>query len=187
MAQLDNEWGTTQDEFKSGIYDPLVPNCDKVFENTPSLQTIINYRQYTDEAPKKQSWDLKIFTPTFYPDLSKLYESVNEISDLNQTTEDEVNTTLAGLDGKYRKDCKKLHICIIPNTKTHPNIRVTFDKNGYYDSVNKVVADSINKKLDKAQEEVKKSSQLPKDICDISPTSEACASITNCQIGRAHV
>lgn len=179
VAQLENEWGTTDEEFKSGIYDPLVPNCDKVFGSTPSLQALNKY-DFQEDIPKKQSWDLKLFAPTFYSDLSKIYQkSINEIAELGEDTQDEVNTMLMGLDGKYRKDCKKLHICIIPNTRTHPNIRVTFEKKGYYDAVNTVVANSINKKLEEAQKNVQ--TQPPIDTCDESPTTQICASVMNCQ------
>jgi hypothetical protein len=181
VASIENEWGTLSEDFKSGIYDPLIPNCDKSFNNIASIHQLSEYGNYADEIPKKQAWDLKIFAPTFWPDLSKVYTQVAQISELSPQTEDELNISYAGLDGKYRKDCKKMHICIIPNTKTHPNIRVSFEKKGYYSSVNKQLANQINKRLEKAQKDANNAINKHPDICDVSAIQTACNQIISCE------
>jgi hypothetical protein len=182
VAQIENEWGTATDDFRSAIYDPLVPFCDQAFSNIASFGQLYYYGTNNEDVPKRQSWDLKLFAPTFHSDLSKIYDYVNEISSLSPQTQDEVNISLAGLDNKYRKDCKKLHICIIPNTKTHPNIRVAFEKNGYYSATNTVLADQINKRLDDAQKNSNTATNKVKDICDLSPVTVACEQITKCSV-----
>jgi len=171
IASLENEWGTTEQEFKEQLYEPLSPICDKIFGDSPSLQQIKN------ELPHKtQQFNIKDFTPSFHTDLDKdMYANLRTVLDnLADEVTDELGVFSISTDGENttHRECAKLHIAIIPDIRTHPNVRITFSPNSYYSAFNTEMVKTVKKQLEDNYTQYLK--EKPKNICDYSALTQVC-------------
>lgn len=171
IASLENEWGTTEQEFKQQLYEPLSPICDQIFGDSPSLQEIKR------ELPHKtQQFNIKDFTPSFHTDLDKdMYANLRTILDnLADEVTDELGVFSISTDGKNttHRECAKIHIAIIPNIRNHPNVRISFTPNDYYSAFNTKMVDTIKRQQEDNYTQYLK--EKPKNICDYSALTQVC-------------
>ena len=121
IAKLENEWGTTQEQFNKILTElGKGGECNKYFGQTL-------YDEDKVDAVKPQNWSLEDFQPKFYGDLSEVSTEIREqLETINLTDASEVLKLRKTTDLTNQNECKKLHICIIPLTATHPNIKIQF-------------------------------------------------------------
>lgn len=121
VAQLDNLWGTKPETFNQFLRTLSRNNeCNKYFG-----QSLYNEDLMDDIKP--QNWSLEDFEPKFFGDLAAVSIDIREQLDaLHLTDATEITYLRKTNDLTNQSECKKLHICIIPLTRTHPNIRIEF-------------------------------------------------------------
>lgn len=176
IGSLNNEWGTLDSDFKLQLYNALVPVCEQMFPGQPSLQTL---KQNLPE--KVQQWNIGDFAPKFYPiadsdGKDNLYNQLKtELDNLPENVTDELGFFAVGTDSKVTQECAKLHVCIVPNIKTHPNARVTITpSNQYYDSFNTIMARTLE--IQFKQNHLNLMLEKPHNICEWSPITQVCNS-----------
>jgi len=171
IASIENEWGLTQEDFRRQLYEPLSPVCEQMFVNTQSIQQLA-----TDLPFNTQQFAIKEFAPSFHSDVDKVYNLLKtEIDNLSTTAADELGFFAMGTDNKLHQECAKIHIAIIPNIRTHPNVRISFSPKDYYSSFNRIMANSIVNQLNNNYANYLK--EKPKNICDYSSMTTMCDDI----------
>jgi hypothetical protein len=168
IASLSNEWGTLDSQYQLELYDNLSPICEQLFPNTPTIE-----QMGTDLPIRRQQWNIKDFVPTFHSEINEVYEELKgDLDNLPQNITDELGIFAVGTDSRIHQECAKLYIAIVPNVRTHPNIRVNIGLNGYYDSFNEIM--SRNLKIQFTQAHIDLMLQKPKNICEYSPITVIC-------------
>lgn len=170
IASLTNEWGTLEDDYKTELYNNLSPMCEQLYPNAQTLNEL-----QSSIPTQGQQWNIRDFTPSFHSDIGSVYEQLKgDLDNLPTDVTDELGIFAVGTDSKIHQECQKLHIAIVPNVMTHPNVRVYFQLNGYYDSFNEIMSRSL--KLQFLQNEIELDKQKPKNVCEYSPITTICNS-----------
>lgn len=166
---LDNPWGTTQEAFNKSLSFNFEDEC---YSKTAGGQTVDQVLTDSDNNP--QDWKLEYFLPVISPDLSRIADLIE--TDLYDVGEyiDGVISTYVDLNLIGQKDCKKLHVIIIPDTYNHPNLQLAFQ----FNNINKINSEYLNLYKQKVYEaeQNKKLTQTP-SICSLSLIDEMCQSI----------
>jgi hypothetical protein len=168
VGSLSNEWGTLDFQYKQELYDALSPVCEQMFSVSDNLQKIQR------ELPQSiQHFNIKDFMPTFHPNIGEVYNDLKaELDNLSTTATDAIGILAVGTDSRIHQECAKLHVCIVPNIETHPNARISFNMNDYYDSYNAIMARNLFLQYETQRLELLK--QVPPNICKYSPVSVVC-------------
>jgi hypothetical protein len=174
-GELNNDWGLTQEDFKRimslNLDDPCVTEYSQ-FEG---------YTDLVNNIPKKfQDWRLDIFRPQASPDLKDYVFTQGDALENITANNDMDRAIRAYYDLHYRAQltCSKLHILVLTDTRTHPNVYVNFDPRGQ-EYVNRVVLQSY---LDREREALRRRIQTKTpSICDISLLQEMCKNVLSGQ------
>lgn len=171
VAQLDNVWGTKPEAFNQFLRTLSQNNeCNKYFGQ--SL-----YNEDVMDSIKPQNWSLEDFEPKFFGDLSAVSIEIREQLDaLYLSDATEINYLRKTNDLTNQSECKKLHICIIPLTRTHPNIRIDFSasinqNNGMLIN-NPVMLQNLKDRVE--AEYIRRNKEEPPTECDRTLKKETC-------------
>lgn len=168
IASLTNEWGTSESEFSESLYGPLSPICDKMFGGSQSLQEL-----QASLPMAEQHFNIKDFAPSIHAINRDLYSNLKtELDNLSDNALDEIGIFSVGADNKIHQECAKLHICIVPNVRTHPNVRISIELNGYRSDYNEVMARTL--KLQFEENRINLLKEKPKNACDYSALTQMC-------------
>jgi hypothetical protein len=162
-------WGTNPQLFEHGLSFVLTDPCAQQYTLDQGVQQIL-----TESDQTLQDWRLEYFRPIVNPDLSTIYEIIQSDEFNFENVVDEVLTTY--VDQKYllKKECKKLHILIIPDTRGHPNIDVRFTPM----PVNKINQEMVKAYKQKLYEsDLRKNTTETPSICSLSLLDEMCRSL----------
>ena len=169
IATLENDWGTIKQDFDRMLSFSFDDVCAQQYSLDSSVSQIM-----TDSDRHAQDWKLDYFRPIASSDLSK-------ISDIIQSDEydfdaivDNVMTIYTDTHWVKKKECKKLHVLIIPNTRTHPNLQIQFNSNKV-NKINQKVLNDFKQKL--YQADLDKSLTETQSICSLSLLEEMCQNI----------
>jgi hypothetical protein len=121
VSTLDNAWGTNPQLFERGLSFVLTDPCAEQYTLEQGVSQIL-----TESDQTMQDWRLEYFKPIINPDLSTIYEIIQSDEFNFNNVVDEVLTLYTDQKFLLKKECKKLHILIIPDTRSHPNIDVRF-------------------------------------------------------------
>jgi hypothetical protein len=171
ISELANDWGTTQEQFKRDLSLRLDDACVDEYQSDAS------YTQLTNDIEKKfQDWKLSMFKPQTIHNLDSFFEQyLPALSKLGSaTTLDRTVQSYYDINFVRSNTCAKLHIIVLTDTRTHPNIYVNFNKRGR-EFINPVV---LQKYRDKQIEALKRraATKIP-SICDRTLLQEMCDGI----------
>lgn len=171
IGEIDNDWGTTKEDFDQTLSLRLGDACVTEFQNEQS------YVEGTEDIDKKfQDWNLELFRPRAIQSLDKFFTDYEgyfaKIS--GQGMLDRVVNTYYTINYKQTQTCSKLHVIVMTDTRSHPNVKVSFSSKGR-NYVNRVVL----QKYQEAQEEARKRriQQKTINICDKPLLQELCDSV----------
>lgn len=174
IAKLDNHWGTEEEEF-----DKILLELSKASPCNSYLGQNL-YKDSDYEEVKPQNWSLEDFEPKFYSNLDAISADIQDkLRALRISDKLEVEHLLKLSDLSSQTECKKLFLCIIPLTDTHPNIRINFTRSAdeillkNRMTVNQVMLKNLTKKLEEEKKRLVK--EDPESPCDISLQDEVCS------------
>lgn len=168
IAEISNEWGTTPENFKRELSLNLDDACVQEYAQNQSYTNIQN-----DIEKKYQDWKFNLFRPQVISDLDKFFEEfggafakISGRAQIDRTIEQYYD-----LNYKETNTCAKLHIMVLTDVRTHPNISVTFNPRGR-DFVNPVV---LQKYLENEKEAEKRraNNKIP-SVCEKTLLQEMC-------------
>lgn len=165
-ATLDNQWGTRNEEFDEQLSLNLEDVCQSQYPLESNVSAIL-----TSDTRQFQDWKLEYFRPIASPSLEKINDIIQDKRYNFDSILDGVVTTYFDNNLKEKKQCKKLHILIIPDTKTHPNLNVSFTQLGK-NKINPVVLQNFKQKLYDINYE-RSQSKTP-SVCSLSLAQEMC-------------
>lgn len=174
-AELNNDWGTTQEDFKRILSLNLDDACIEQFSQYQNFTNIQNNVQ-----KKYQDWRLEYFRPQASPDLEKyVYEAAVALKNLpNQSDVDRTINTYYDLHYNTQQSCSKLHILLLTDTRTHPNVLIQFNPQGTR-YINQIV---LKQYLDREREAIKRRTETKTpSICDKSLLQEMCQNVLSGQ------
>lgn len=170
IASLTNEWGTLPEEYKRNLYEPLSPICEQMFAGSQSLQ-----EAQSDLYQKAQQFNIKDFSPTFHSEISEIYSDLKtELDNLSDLATDELGIFAVGTDSKIHQECAKLHVVIVPNIRSHPNVRISFQPQNYNSEYNTIMAKNLKMQFEENRISLLK--EKPKNACDYSALTVMCNS-----------
>lgn len=169
VSSLDNPWGTRQESFDRQLSFNFNDECFSQYSIDQTVEQVL-----TDSDRNAQDWKLEYFLPIISPDLSRISEIIQTDFYYINDYIDAVVTTYTDLNLIEKKDCKKIHVIIIPDTRIHPNLKIDFTEN----PINKINGEylSIYKQKIYEAEQNKKLTQTP-SICSLSLVEEMCQNI----------
>ena len=168
IGELSNDWGTTTEQFKRYLSLRIDDACQDQFANSNSYTSIVN-----GVEKKFQDWKLSLFKPQIISDISSFFtqylpllQKLGDLTEMDRTVQ-----TYYDFNFHRSNTCSKLHIMVMTDTRTHPNISVGFTKRGR-EFVNPVV---LQKYQQKHQEAIKRrlATKTP-SICDRSLLQDMC-------------
>lgn len=168
---LNNEWGTTQEDFKRKMSFSLDDPCIQEYATQESYTQIVN------NIPKKyQDWRLEIFRPHVTPDLEKFdVEAQLALQNLPvQTSYDKTVNIYYDHNFKLAESCSKLHIFVLTDTRTHPNVYLEFNPLGT-EFVNPIM---LQQYIDRLRDSEKRrvNTRTPSE-CDVTLLQEMCKNL----------
>ncbi len=170
-AELNNEWGTEQEEFQKYMSLSLDDPCVQQFQQSAGYTDVVN------TIPRKfQDWRLDNFSPKADPDLAKIwdYASVALENLPTQTLYDRTVTSYYDLHYKYTQACSKLHIIVIPDTRNHPNFNFSCIPRG----TSYINVPMLQQYYDKEQQAIKRRVETKTPtVCDVSLLQEMCRNL----------
>jgi hypothetical protein len=172
IASLDNPWGTTQEDFNRQLTMQLTDVCAQNYSISQSAQ-----EQLTQTDRQNQDWRLEDFLPIANPDLEKVDDLIRTLvyDGYNiDTFPDEVVTTYVDIHRIQKKHCKKLHVLIIPDTITHPNIYAQFNARPI-NKINPIALKTYKQRL--YETDLKKFTTETPSICSLSLLDEMCRNL----------
>jgi len=172
IASLDNHWGTTQEDFNRQLTMQLTDVCAQNYSISQSAQ-----EQLTQTDRQNQDWRLEDFLPIANPDLEKVDDLIRTLvyDGYNiDTFPDEVVTTYVDIHRIQKKHCKKLHVLIIPDTITHPNIYAQFNARPI-NKINPIALKTYKQRL--YETDLKKFTTETPSICSLSLLDEMCRNL----------
>jgi len=185
---IGNVWGTTTEEFDSGVSDFLLDTrCRNTFNSSA-----LNYYQQGIEGIREQTWNMEWFAPSFHREVEDFYEDFEHVferlalTSSNTDSLDNLGQIYYNKDGEARAACGEFYFCIIPRTDdtdvystalpngippVHPNGKFEFDPHGFQlVSNNKEMKKSL---LDKIEEDKKqKALEREESYCEINLVQE---------------
>lgn len=168
IAEISNDWGLTQEQFKRELTLKVEDACVQEYSQDQSYTNIQN-----DIEKKYQDWKLNLFRPQTIHDLEKFFYDFNgEISKISGKAQiDRTIEKYYDLNYKLSNTCAKLHVLVLTDTRTHPNISINFTSKGR-EFVNPVV---LQKYLQNEKEAYKRRffTKTP-SICDKTLLQEMC-------------
>ena len=169
ISTLDNDWGTLQETFQTSLAFNLGDPCAEQYTLDQGVSQIL-----TETDRTLQDWKLEHFKPIINPDLSTIAEIIQSDEFNFSGIADEIWTTYTNTHLINKKECKKLHIIVIPDTLNHPNIQLNFSPQPV-NANNPVVLRSYKQKLYEA--DLRKNTTETPSICSISLLDEMCRNI----------
>jgi hypothetical protein len=168
IGEISNDWGTTQENFKRELSLQLDDACTQEYAQNQSYTNIQN-----DIEKKYQDWKFSLFRPQVISDLEKFFEDfggafakISGRAQIDRTVEQYYD-----LNYKQTNTCAKLHIFVLTDVRTHPNVSVSFTPRGR-EFVNPVV---LQKYLENEKEALKRKAKTKTpSICDKSLLQEMC-------------
>lgn len=168
VGEISNDWGTTPENFKRELSLQLDDACTQEYSQNQSYTNIQN-----DVKNKYQDWKLSLFRPqvisdleTFFEDFGGAFAKISGRAQIDRAVEQYYD-----LNYKQSNTCAKLHILILTDVRTHPNISVTFNQRGR-EFVNPVV---LQKYLENEKEAIKRRAKTKTpNICEKSLLQEMC-------------
>jgi hypothetical protein len=169
IAALENDWGTSKQEFDKALSFNFDDECASQYSLDQTVSQIV-----TASDRNAQDWNLNYFKPIASPNLEKISDIIE--SDLYNfdSVLDNVITTYTDFHWVEKKHCQKLHVLIIPDTTRHPNLNISFAKNGI-NKVNGQVLEQFKQKLYNKDQE-KKVTKTP-SICSLGVLEEMCRNV----------
>ena len=146
ISQLDNPWGTTVEHFEKRFWERFQDNActefndsfnmiqEAGFESEPIIKNgkVVGKKKANDQFPfKTQSWEMKMFTPKFFKDTAKIFDSMDNLLERLHTANrivDEVSVPRWSLEHGSQRFCKKLTVMVVTDT------RGVLNPNGTYSS-----------------------------------------------------
>ena len=169
MSTLDNPWGVLKTEFDNTLALNLEDPCAQNYPLDYSVSQIL-----TETDKTLQDWRLEYFKPVVNADLSKVYEIIQGDDEYFKKQVDEVLQTYSDYHMIQKRECKKLHVIVIPDTKFHPNIDINFTPR----EVNKINAQALKAYKQRLYEaDFRKNTTQTPSICSISLLDEMCRNI----------
>lgn len=169
VSEIQNPWGTLKQNFDRQLSFALEDECAKNYTLDQGVSQIL-----TDSDKTLQDWRLEYFKPIVNPDLSTISEIIQSDEFSFDTVVDEVTTYYTDLHFIQKKDCKKLHIIIIPDTTIHPNVNILFTQK----PVNKINNEALKLYKNKLYEaNLNKNTTQTPSICSISLLDEMCRNV----------
>lgn len=185
FSEITNDWGTEVEEFKRVMTLNFNDPCVDEYQQFDSYTNIENgvYKKYQD-------WRLDYFTPKQTADIESFYDIYGTefqkiqpvystlLGTVTGSIYDRTIGTYYDLHYKQHKNCSKLNIMVLTDTRKHPNISVNFTKYGT-EFINPVV---LKQWIDKEREALKRRLQTQtQTICSISLLQEMCKNIISGQ------
>ena len=174
-ADLINEWGTTQEDFKRKMSLNLDDPCVQEFSQYESATQLVNKTN-----TKQQDWRLENFTPKVNPNLENIWTVVAQAMDSLpvQTSYDKTINRYYDLHYKYGQQCSKLHVIVMSDTRNHPNL--------YFEctpkSTNYINMPMLQQYLDREREAIKRRVETKTPtVCDLSLIQEMCRNLLSGQ------
>jgi hypothetical protein len=169
IGELSNDWGTTQEQFKRELSLRLDDACVQEYANTEGYTQLIN-----NVEKKFQDWKLNLFKPQTISNLDSFFEQyLPLLKKIDPTLTQLDRTVQAYYDTNYQESntCAKLHIIVLTDTRTHPNIYIDFTKRAR-EFINPVV---LQKYREKEKEAIKRRSMTKTpSLCDKTLLQEMC-------------
>jgi len=169
IGQLENDWGTTQQTFDRAISLNLNDPCQDNYQLNSNVSAIL-----TDSDRSYQDWKIGNFKPIISPDLSKISEIIQGDEIDFSSIPDSIITSYTNTHFLSKKECRKLHVIIIPDTTIHPNININFSPNPV-GRINGVVLQKYKNRLYEA--DLRKFTTETPSICSISLLDEMCRNL----------
>lgn len=168
VGDLSNEWGTTKEEFDRTLSLGVGDACFSEFQQEP------NYVDTSEGMQKRfQDWRLDMFRVRTLDKISNFFEDYEGyfLKLSGQGILDRVVDRYYSIQYKEDETCSKLHLIVVPDVRTHPNIKVSFNKRGR-DYINPVV---LHKYLEQQKENAdRKRHQKTRNICEKPLLQELC-------------
>lgn len=170
-AELNNEWGTSNEDFQKYMSLSLDDPCVQQFQQS------VGYTDMVNSIPRKfQDWRLENFTPKTDSNLSQIWEyaaaALENMSE--QTLYDRTVTSYYDLHYKQTQACSKLHIIVMTDTRNHPNFNFSCVPKGT-SYINNVM---LQQYFDREQQAIKRRVETKTPtICDISLIQEMCRNL----------
>lgn len=169
VSTLDNPWGTLQHDFERALSFTLTDPCAQQYTLDQGVNQIL-----TESDQTLQDWRLEYFKPIINPDLSTVYEIIQSDEYNFDNVVDEVLTLYTDQYFVHKKECKKLYLIIIPDTRHHPNIDVRFTPK----EVNKINGWAIKAYRQKLYEaDFRRNTTQTPSICSLSLLDEMCRNL----------
>lgn len=167
IATLDNDWGTTVEDFNSQLSVNLSNPCEEKYSLADTVSSISSRVQDNRQA---QDWKLEYFRPFASPNLERVKDIVQKYN-LGGAI-DNIVTTYMDSSLRNKQECKKIHVLVIPDTENHPNLNVFFSRSSQRNRVNQVVLQKFNQKVYNIEYE--KTKQKPSSICSFNLAQQMC-------------
>ena len=135
ISQLDNPWGTTNEEFEKHWWRTFQDNaCSEFNDSLNMIQEagfnnetkivggrIVKGRAQTDNFPHKtQAWDLNMFAPKIFQDTERIFDALDTtIESLYQQNRlvDEISLNRWSIDYGPQRFCKKVSILVVTDCR----------------------------------------------------------------------
>jgi hypothetical protein len=174
-GELNNEWGTSQEDFKRKMSLNLTDPCSQEYGGYASYTEVVN------NIPKKyQDWRLELFRPHASPDLEKMWDHAAVALQNLQSQTDYDRTVEAYYDIHYKQSqsCSKLHILVLTDTRNHPNIYLEFNPRG----TQFINFPMLQQYIDRARESARRRVQIKTPtVCDLTLLQEMCRNMLSGQ------
>ena len=175
LADLDNSWGTSQEEFDKSIeFDDV--KCQQ-YSNGSVNEKLDDLADAT-----KQTWNMSFFEPSFHDDIDKIYnhfEFIFESLSMGGNINDQISIPFYNYDGENKHLCQKIHVCIIPLTNTfgtsyqcNPNAKISINPHCGETVINPQMY--LNYQNEIKEEEKRKQKEKVSSICEESIEEELC-------------
>jgi len=167
-SDIDNEWGTSVEEFKRTMSLNLGDACVQEFSSEDNFTNINNAI-----SKKYQDWNLELFKPKASPNLTEFrgevafaLNNLPVVSDLDRHIE-----SYYDLHYISQQTCSKLHLLVLTDTRSHPNVYLSFNARG----TNFINGTVLQQFIDKEREATKRRIETKtQSICDLSLLQEMC-------------
>ncbi len=176
-AQLDNEWGTNEEDFNKNL-EYINTACLQKYAGSPGYRYSPAVGQI--DGITNQSWNLEEWKPFFSSDIADFFKNRDEIFEniavMRGSTDliDNLSVTTLSIDGNTIERCQKLHIAIFTDVSSHPNVNISFNVPNAQ-VVNPVMLQRYQDKQRDAAEA--KSREKTKSICEVPLLQELCSNL----------
>jgi hypothetical protein len=170
IGELSNDWGTTTEQFKRELSLRLDDACVDEFGQSPSYTNIENSVHKT-----YQDWKFAMFKPQANPNLEQFFtQYLPYLKKIDPSQTDRLDRhvqTYYDMNYQQANTCSKLHIMVLTDTLTHPNILVNFARRSR-EFVNPVVLQKYREQQEEAAK--RKAMERTPNLCDKTLLQEMC-------------